>query len=228
MYSAFLSRGIKPGRSSGLLLMAVLLFNSVQAHTVVNELENLRGSEAAWMYLKLGYTHILPMGLDHILFVLSLFLLNPKLKPVMWQATAFTVAHSVTLGLAMYHLINPPLAWVEPLISASIVYVAMENIISPQLKPGRIAVVFFFGLVHGLGFAGALGQMGLPPQAYLFSLVAFNLGVELGQLTIILSAWFLIARWMGPKPFYRRRVVVPFSTAIAVVAGVWTIQRIFT
>ncbi|HXB94743.1 MAG TPA: HupE/UreJ family protein, partial [Puia sp.] len=120
------------------------------AHVIVGELEKMSAARAALLYLKLGYTHIIPLGLDHILFVLSLFLLNPRLKPVLWQATAFTIAHSVTLGLALYHVITPPAHIIEPLIAVSIVYVALENIFSPKLKPSRIGIVFLFGLVHGM------------------------------------------------------------------------------
>jgi hypothetical protein len=196
------------------------------AHVIVGELEKMSGTRAALVYLQLGYQHILPLGFDHILFVLTLFLLSPRLKPVLWQATAFTVAHSVTLGLAMYHLITPPARIVEPLIAVSILYVALENVFSPRLKPARIGVVFLFGLVHGMGFAGALGRLGLPQSSYLLSLVMFNLGVELGQLTIILLAFFLLGKWFGDKPWYRRRVVIPLSVVIAATAAFWTVQRI--
>jgi HupE / UreJ protein len=209
-------------------IICISLFISppLWAHVVVKELEKMSVTDAAIVYLKLGYNHILPLGLDHILFVLSLFLLSPKLKSVLWQATAFTIAHSVTLGLAMYHIVSPPSNIVEPLIALSIMYVAFENIISPRLKPSRIGVVFLFGLVHGLGFAGALGRLGLPGNAYLLSLVMFNAGVELGQLTIILAAYFLLAKWFGNKTYYRQRIVVPISVIIVVVAGFWTVQRI--
>ena len=196
------------------------------AHVIVQELDKLSGTDAAWVYLKLGYNHILPLGLDHILFVLSLFMLSPKLKPLLWQATAFTIAHSITLGLAMYHIISPPAHIVEPLIALSILFVSLENIFSPRLKASRIGVVFLFGLVHGMGFADALGKLGLPQDSYLLSLVMFNLGVELGQLTIILSAYFLLGKYFGNKPYYRRYIVIPASSVIAVVAAVWTIQRI--
>ncbi|MEJ0083013.1 MAG: HupE/UreJ family protein [Puia sp.] len=196
------------------------------AHVIVQELDKLSGTDAAWVYLKLGYNHILPLGIDHILFVLSLFMLSPKLKPLLWQATAFTVAHSITLGLAMYHIISPPANIVEPLIALSILYVSLENIFSPRLKASRIGVVFLFGLVHGMGFAGALGKLGLPQEAYLLSLVMFNIGVELGQLTIILSAYFLLGKWFGNKPYYRRLIIIPVSAVIAVISAVWTVQRI--
>jgi len=187
----------------------------------------MSGGEAALVYLGLGYRHILPLGFDHILFILSLFLLSPKIKPLLTQATAFTVAHSITLGLAMYGVITPPVKIVEPLIAVSILFVALENIFSPKLKASRIGVVFLFGLIHGLGFASVLSTLGLPKSSYLFSLIMFNIGVELGQLTIIIAAYFLLAKWFGKKPYYRKFVVMPFSAIIVVIAGFWTIQRIF-
>ncbi|CAN5272946.1 hypothetical protein BH09BAC6_BH09BAC6_05970 [soil metagenome] len=227
MESNFNSSFLRYSRITGMLILLMLISQPIWAHVVVGELEKMSAADAAMVYLGLGYKHILPLGFDHILFILSLFLLSPKLKPVLWQATAFTIAHSVTLGLAMYHVITPPARIVEPVIALSILYVALENIISAKLKPSRIGVVFLFGLVHGMGFAGALGQLGLPKDAYLISLVMFNVGVELGQLTVILSAYFLLAKWFGDKPYYRKRIVIPLSVIIAVIAAYWTIQRLF-
>ena len=218
---------LRSTRIAGITLLLLLVSQPLWAHVVVGELEKMSKSSAALVYLGLGYKHILPLGFDHILFILSLFLLSPKLKPVLWQATAFTVAHSVTLGLAMYHVITTPTRIVEPVIALSIMYVALENIFSPKLKTSRIGVVFLFGLVHGMGFAGALGHLGLPKDAYLTCLVMFNLGVELGQLTVILAAYFLLARYFGDKPYYRKRIVIPLSAIIAVIACYWTIQRLF-
>jgi hypothetical protein len=197
------------------------------AHIIVQELDKMGTTDAAILYVGIGYRHILPLGFDHILFVLSLFLLSPRPKSIIFQSTAFTIAHSVTLILASYHIINPPSRVVEPLIAVSILFVALENIISPRLKPSRIGIVFLFGLVHGLGFAGALSQMGLPQHAYLISLIMFNVGVELGQLTVILLAYFLLAKWFSGKDLYRPRIVIPLSGIIAMVAGYWTVQRIF-
>lgn len=212
---------------TALLILLFLASQSLFAHDVVGELENMSKSDAAILYLQLGFTHIIPLGFDHILFVLSLFLLSPKLKPVLWQATAFTVAHSITLGLAMFKVITPSPAIVEPIIALSIMYVALENILSPTLKRSRIGIVFLFGLVHGMGFANALGALGLPQNSYLTSLVMFNVGVELGQLTVILSAFFLFGKWFGNKPYYRKMIVIPLSVLITIMAGYWTIQRIF-
>jgi hypothetical protein len=214
-------------KSIGLVILSLLISQAIFAHTIINELEKMSGKDAALLYLELGYTHILPSGLDHILFVLSLYLLSPKLKPVLWQATAFTVAHSVTLGLSMYHVIKPPANIVEPVIALSIMYVALENIFSPKLKKSRIGVVFLFGLVHGMGFASALGQLGLPRNSYLSSILMFNLGVELGQLTVIFSAFILFGKWFGNKPWYRKGIVIPLSVIITIIAAFWTIQRLF-
>ncbi len=211
----------------GWLLLGLSISFPAMAHVAVRELDNISKTDAAIIYLVLGFKHILPLGFDHILFVLSLFLLSPKLKPIVIQSTAFTIAHSVTLCLAAYNVITPPSRIIEPLIALSILYVALENIYSPRLKPSRIGIVFLFGLVHGLGFAGALAEMGLPKNAYFISLIMFNVGVELGQLAIILLAYFLLAKWFADKPYYRSRVVIPLSITIALVAAFWTIQRIF-
>jgi hypothetical protein len=214
-------------KALGVLLFTFTCTNSLFAHASVIDLEKMSSTDTAFLYVKLGFLHILPLGLDHILFVLSLFLLSPTLKPILWQATAFTVAHTVTLGLSMYKVINPPVNIVEPLIALSIMYVALENIFSAKLKASRIGVVFLFGLVHGMGFASALGQLGLPQNAYLTSLLMFNVGVELGQMTVIVAAFFLFAKWFGDKPYYRNRIVIPLSVIIALIAAYWTVQRIF-
>lgn len=204
-----------------------LLSLPLSAHVSDPQLENLSRSDIFLVYLELGFTHILPLGLDHILFILSLFLLSPKLKTIIWQATAFTVAHSITLGLAMYELVPAPPHIVEPIIALSIAFVAIENIISDKLRPSRIIIVFAFGLIHGLGFAGVLKDLGLPQREYFNALISFNIGVELGQVTIILAAWFLFAKWFNQKPWYRKRIVNPLSALIALVALYWTIERAF-
>jgi hypothetical protein len=216
--------GASKGAKWLVLLLTLFMWQAAGAHVVVN---NLSRTDAFYLYLQLGFTHIIPLGFDHILFILSLFLLNPKLKPVIWQATAFTVAHTITLGLSMYGLISPPSHIIEPIIALSIMFVAVENIITDKLRPTRVAIVFMFGLIHGMGFASALGQLGLPRNQFLLSLLTFNLGVELGQLTIILAAWFLVGKWFSEKPWYRKRIVYPVSAVIACIALFWTVQRVF-
>ena len=219
--NGFISRGL------AILILTSFLSQPVWAHVIVGELEKMSTADAAFVYLKLGYQHIIPLGFDHILFIFSLFLLSPKLKPLLLQATAFTVAHSVTLGLVMYHVITPPVRIVEPVIALSIMFVALENIFFPKFKASRIGVVFLFGLVHGMGFANALGQLGLPENAYFISLIMFNIGVELGQVSIIMLAWFLLGKWFGEKRFYRKAIVIPSSILIVAIASYWTVERLF-
>lgn len=177
-------------------------------------------------YIIVGFHHIIPEGLDHILFVVGLFLFSTRLAPLLWQVSAFTVAHSITLGLAIYGVVRLPSSITEPLIAASIVFVAVENIFRKELKPSRYAVVFCFGLIHGLGFASAFAKVGLPRQNFLIGLVGFNLGVECGQLAVIAGA-FLAVGWFQHRPWYRRAIVIPASSLIALVALFWTFQRIF-
>ena len=183
--------------------------------------------EIARQYLWLGYTHILPKGLDHILFVLGIFLLSPRWKRMLLQVTAFTVAHSITLGLSIYGIVSLPSRIVEPLIALSIAYVAIENLLTRELKPWRLALVFMFGLLHGLGFAGVLRELGLPRDEFLTALVTFNLGVEGGQLTVIAAALVAVAPFMK-KGWYRQRVVIPASLVIAAVGLYWTLVRVLT
>lgn len=177
-------------------------------------------------YIVVGFHHIIPEGLDHILFVLGLFLFSARLGPLLWQVSAFTVAHSITLGLAIYGVVRLPSSITEPLIAMSIVFVAVENIFTKEIKPWRYAVVFCFGLIHGLGFASAFANVGLPRENFLIGLVGFNLGVECGQLAVIAGA-FLLVGWFRHRPWYRKVIVIPASSVIALVALFWTFQRIF-
>lgn len=115
----------------------------------------------AWQYFRLGYTHIVPKGTDHILFVLGICLLSGRWRSIVLQVSAFTIAHSITLGMTMYGLVSLPARIVEPMIALSIAYVAVENLVTHELKPWRLALVFSFGLLHGMGFAGVLRELGL-------------------------------------------------------------------
>jgi HupE / UreJ protein len=178
-------------------------------------------------YLKLGFIHIVPLGLDHILFVVGLYLLSPHWKPLLMQVTAFTIAHSITLALGLYGVVAVSPRIVEPLIALSIAYVAIENIVTGKLQPWRPFVVFAFGLLHGLGFAGILQEVGMPRSDYAAGLIGFNVGVELAQLFVIGVAWALSGLWFGQRSWYRQRVVWPASAAIAAIGIFWTIERIW-
>src|SRR5207302_3172119 len=169
----------------------------------------------ALRYLTLGFTHIVPYGVDHMLFVLGIYLLSRRARSVLWQVSAFTVAHSITLGLSMYGIVAVSPRIVEPLIALSIAYVAIENIFLSELKSWRVALVFAFGLLHGMGFAGALKELGLPRSEFVTVLLTFNVGVESGQLAVIGAAFLLVGWYCGSRPWYRRIVVVPASMLIA-------------
>jgi hydrogenase/urease accessory protein HupE len=197
-----------------------------QAMTLADHVLPPSRGQIAAAYFALGFTHILPKGLDHILFVLGIFLFSRRLKPMLWQVSAFTVAHSITLGLTLYGLVSLSPSIVEPLIALSIVYVAVENIVTAELKPWRVALVFAFGLLHGMGFAGVLRELGLPRSEFLTGLVTFNAGVEAGQLTIIAIASLAVFQWTANRALYRRLVVVPGSLLIALTGLYWTIERL--
>lgn len=184
------------------------------------------GLRAAWRYFVLGFTHILPNGLDHILFVLGLFLLNRRAKQVLMQVTAFTVAHSITLGLSLYGVVRLPSSVIEPLIALSIAYVAVENLFTSTVKPWRLALVFAFGLLHGLGFAEALARLSLPRSEFVTTLISFNVGVEAGQLSVIAAAFAVTVALKFSPADYRRRVVQPVSAAIAAMGLFWTLTRL--
>ncbi len=145
-------------------------------------------------YVPVGFDHIVPKGLDHILFVLGLFFLSTHFRPLLLQVTSFTVAHTITLALAALGYVSVPSSIVEPIIAASIVFVAVENILTRGLSPWRPLVVFCFGLLHGLGFASVLGQFGLPAGAFIPALIGFNVGVELGQLFVIAVALLCVVQ----------------------------------
>ena len=180
-----------------ILLMTSLCWSSpIFAHTINYALAKEPPHMVMLYYVKLGFQHIIPTGLDHVLFVTALCLLTTRIKTILCQATAFTVAHSVTLALSMKNIIVAPSAIVEPVIALSICFVAIENILFSELKWWRVLVVFLFGLIHGMGFATALNEIGLPPNKFYTSIISFNAGVELGQLAIIVLIFSsLIALW---------------------------------
>lgn len=213
-------------KKSGLLGLLLLMGSYLMAHTINYELEGASPIYVFSYYLRLGITHIIPEGYDHILFIVGLYLLSPRMKDILWQATAFTVAHTITLILSMKNIIVAPPALVEPVIALTICFVALENMLIHELKPWRVGLVFMFGLIHGMGFASSLSSIGLPRDAFYASLITFNIGVELGQVAVILGCWLLFGKWFSNKEWYRPKLVYPLSIAIALVAAYWTIERI--
>lgn len=186
----------------------------------------LTSREVVKNYFAFGFTHILPKGIDHILFVLGLFLLSPRWRSVLTQVSAFTLAHSITLGLTMYGVVSLPARMVEPMIALSVAYVALENLLTTELKTWRVALVFSFGLLHGMGFAGVLRDVGLPRHEFLTALVSFNVGVEAGQLAIVTMAFAAVAYWRRNPLVYRRFITQPASVAIGLAGLYWTVHRL--
>ncbi len=188
-------------------------------------------SRSAWeafvAYVPVGFDHILPRGTDHILFVLGLFFLSPRLGPLLWQVSAFTVAHTVTLALGTLEVVTISPNIVEPLIALSIVFVAVENIFTRRLHRWRPLVVFGFGLLHGLGFASVLGEFGLPQDQFFAALLGFNAGVELGQLAVLAAAFLSVGLWFRNKYWYRGRIAIPASIVIALIGAYWFVERVF-
>ncbi len=191
-----------------------------------------------WEFLLEGVRHILT-GYDHVLFLLCLLLpsvvrrtpagwqpverLGQAVWPVAGIVSAFTIAHSITLGLAALKLVSLTSAFIEPAIAATIVLAALDNVL-PIFPVRRIVVTFFFGLIHGFGFAGVLAELNLPRADFAWALLQFNLGIEVGQLVIVAvatSALFGLRRWRG-----YRRVVVGGGSALAMAIGaLWLIER---
>jgi len=177
-------------------------------------------------YIVIGFEHILPKGHDHILFILGLFLLSTHWRPLLLQVTMFTVAHTITLGLAMNNIVELPANVVEPLIALSIAYVGIENVLAKELHKSRLILVFLFGLLHGLGFASVLSDFGMPQNDFAVALISFNVGVELGQLAVISLAFILLSFCFKDRQIYRKIVVVPGSAFISIIGLYWFLERL--
>ena len=194
-------------------------------------LDALGADAGAWAtvvrLIPTGFTHILPGGFDHVLFMLGLFLMASTRRTLLLQVSAFTLAHSLTLALGVYGAVSLPAQIVEPLIAASIAFIALENVFAKSVSNWRLIVVFVFGLLHGLGFAGAMAELGLSGGHLAASLVGFNAGVELGQLTVIAAASLIVRAMRLPVDAERQFVLRPASAAIALTGLFWAVERTF-
>jgi hypothetical protein len=174
-------------------------------------------------YLELGVEHIIG-GIDHLLFLLALLALAKSFWQTVKIVTGFTVAHSITLSLAALGMIDVPSSIVEPLIAASIVWVAVENLVAPDGVGRRWLIAAFFGLIHGLGFASALAELGLSRDVLVGALIGFNIGVELGQLAFV--AVVMPPLVWASRPGRLARLPQILSGVVVLIGIVWFVQRI--
>jgi hypothetical protein len=177
-------------------------------------------------YLQQGFLHVFPLGFDHILFITSLFFLAPNLKSLVIQSSVFTLAHCLTLFLNSCYIIISNSNYIEPLIALSIVFTSLENIFKKDVSKWRLFTIFCFGLIHGMGFANALHDLGISENHFTESLICFNVGVEIAQLFILVLLYFGIAFFFKNKIWYKQRIVYPISSIIACIAMYWFVQRI--
>ena len=211
-----------------LLILALVIYSFSYSHVIPKietEIVPLSALELFWEYLQLGFLHVIPKGFDHILFIFGILLLNNSWRPVLLQCSVFTLAHSITLAFCVSGLIIPNTKWVEVVIALSILIIAVENIFQQKMNNLRLVIIFIFGLIHGMGFANALKELGLPANYFWSSLIAFNVGVEIVQISILLLAWFGLVNWIKTKDWYRQRFVIPMSIFIGLIALYWLIGR---
>jgi hydrogenase/urease accessory protein HupE len=184
-------------------------------------------ADIIYRYLHSGFVHIIPLGLDHILFVLGLFLFSLSGRVLFYQISLFTLAHTLTLALSSLGIVRISAQIVEPLIALSIAYVAIETIWAKgRFHLQRALLIIGFGLLHGMGFASVLADFGLPDAQFIPALISFNIGVEIGQLAII-APLYILMRWLRPPArFYRMIVQIPASVVIASIGLYWTAERL--
>ena len=178
------------------------------------------------IFTKAGFQHIIPKGLDHILFILGLFLSCLHFRSLLLQITIFTVAHSITLALAALGIVQIQGVLVESLIALSIIWIAIENCVLKKPSKWRYLIVFSFGLLHGLGFASVLSKYGLPKDNFISLLFSFNIGVEIGQITILGIA-FLFFSLIFKQSWKSDKIKIPASIIIGFIGLFWFIERVF-
>jgi hypothetical protein len=200
-------------------------YNAALKRQRIRRLNAMTWIKKVYIFIKAGFEHIIPQGIDHILFVLGLFFSTLKFRSLILQVSAFTLAHSITLALAALGFVKLQLSVVEPLIFLSVVWVAVENCLFKQTTKWRPLIVFIFGLLHGLGFAALLSQYGLPKDNFISLLLAFNVGVEIGQLTVLLVAFILI-RLIFRKYKSNNQLKIPASILIGIFGLYWFIESL--
>jgi hydrogenase/urease accessory protein HupE len=177
-------------------------------------------------FIPAGVHHIL-IGPDHLLFLVGLLLLGGSIRQLLVVVTSFTIAHSVTLSLAALGLVSPPARIIEPAIALSIVYVGADNLLAKGGRDVRAWIALTFGLIHGFGFANVLREMDLPTRALGWSLFSFNLGVEIGQLVVVVAVATAFAALRSRSEWAGRHLAVAGSVVVMAAGAFWFVQRVF-
>lgn len=192
----------------------------------INHPESLSTKQRFLQFTLIGFDHVIPLGWDHILFIIGMALSSLLWRRLLLLVTTFTVAHTITLGLAMFGMVEISARIVEPLIAFSIAYVAIENLIAHQSIKRKSIIVFIFGLIHGLGFATMLKEFDMSPDSFLTTLIGFNVGVELAQIVIVLSVVAVLLLLRKLKLNYQQLAVIPISVIISIIGIWWGIERL--
>lgn len=174
-------------------------------------------------YLRMGFSHVIPMGADHILFMMCLVLQNKKLSSIVYKSLIFTLSHSLALLLAVeFHLPNYSLT--EPLIALTIFISAIGILFNQTHSKLNVVLIFGFGIIHGLGFANAFMEAGI--ESLVLTVLSFNVGVELAQVCILLAGFILFHAWLGKWQRYKKWIENPACTLIACISIYWFIMRL--
>ena len=194
-------------------------------------IEYLAGSgQTAWKviqrFVPAGVEHIWT-GPDHLLFLLALLLPGGTVRRLAGIVTAFTIAHSVTLSLAVFNLVTPPPSVIEPAIALSIMYAGADNLLARDGRDLRVLTAFGFGFIHGFGFASVLREMELPARALGWSLFSFNFGVEIGQVVVVLAVAAALQLVRSRRPTWSRPLTVAGSIAVIAAGAFWFVQRLW-
>ena len=192
----------------------------------INHPEPLSTAQRFYQFIGIGFDHVIPLGWDHILFIVGMALSSLLWRQLLLLVTTFTLAHTLTLGLAMYGVVEVSARIVEPLIAFSIAYVAIENLMTHQSIIRKSVIVFLFGLIHGLGFATMLKEFEMAADSFVTTLIGFNVGVELAQVVIVLGVVSILLILRRLKLNYRQLVVVPISVLIALIGFWWGVERL--
>lgn len=209
----------------GILLGILLAPVAALAHDPTAQVVQAKEAAPGFVdWILLGVEHIFA-GYDHLLFLAGVALVATRIGDLARAITAFTLAHSITLGLAAFGIVSIPAAIVEPAIAASIVFVAVENVARRDPQRGRAGLTFAFGLIHGFGFASVLAEKGIAQRGAATALAGFNLGVEAGQLAIV-GAALLPLVWMRRQGWFGRFALPGSSAAIGFFGAYWLVERV--